>query len=207
MQRYGEALRDLLKLCRMHPAGFDEIVICVLQVCEEARVRAGKSDVHLEQRRRDRQVLADLPRALDALDEVSRFVERYPEQVGWAAGHFILALREAVFRFGAEGAPDMPAAEMLRRLLALLADALRSSLPAKRGAFLHRFQEGGLVFERPRDQQDRGLCDPVLTTLFFQLVYLFRRFTGGATGRDAPWRGPANAHGWAALLPLGRGLH
>ena len=89
-------------------------------------------------------------------------------------------------RFGADGARMMSTAEMLQRMLEILGKALRNSLLAGRGPFLHRFQEGALVFEQPRDQQDRGLTDPVLTTLLFQLVYLFRRFTAGVTSRGQP---------------------
>ena len=136
---------------------------------------------------------------LGALDLVRRFVERYPEHVGWAAGRFVLGLRESGFQFGAVGVSEMPAAEMLHRLLLILHESLQSSLPAKRGAFLHRFQEGGLVFEQPRDEQDRGLDDPVLTTLMFQLVYLFRRFTAGATARHGRSRPESPAAGKKAM--------
>ena len=181
--RYGAPLRELLKLWKVHPDGFDELVLCVLNACEAAREHLGVSDINAERRRRDRQVLADLPRALDALEEFRRFVQHYPEHVGWATVHLILELREDGIRFGMDGARIMPTVEMLQRMLEVLDKSLRNNLLAGHGPFLHRFQEGALVFDQPRDQQDRSLGDPVLTTLMFELVFLFRRFTAGVTKR------------------------
>lgn len=188
--RYGEALRELLKLWPTHPEGFDELALCVLRACEAARERVGEPDEHKERRQSDRQVLAELPRALEAVDELRRFVRRHPEQVDWAVGCLALRLREEGIRLGPDGAQPIPGARMLGRVLEILGECLRTSLPAQRGAFLHRFQEGGLVFDRPRDQQNRGLGEPLATTLFFQLVYILRRFTAGATKRGESLYGP-----------------
>ena len=80
-------------------------------------------------------------------------------------------------------------------MLEILDEALRSNLLAQQGVLQHRFQEGGLVFDQPRDQQDHGLSNPVLTTLMFQLVYLFRRFTAGVTTRGQ------SLHGGSPRMP------
>jgi hypothetical protein len=128
-------------------------------------------------------VPADLPRALAALDELRRFARRHPDQVGWAASDMILRLRGTGFRFDLDGARDVPPGETLQRILDALREGLASGLPAKRGALRHRFQEGGLLFDQPRDQQDHGLADPVQTALMYRLVYVLRRFTAGVTTR------------------------
>src|SRR4051794_176255 len=143
LDRYREALRELLALRRLHPEAFPQLVASVLCACEEARAWRDREDPHAGQRQRDREVLEDLQPALNAIKRLRRFITKHAGHTDLAIyGTVLAARREGItLRWKTESGKAVTRPAMMDRVLELLAESLEHGMPARRGPFQHRIQE------------------------------------------------------------------
>lgn len=213
LRRHYPSARSILRARDDGTDRFGECVANWLQSAEKARrwlraVENGYEDPDPVGRRMDQEFSAEAGRRNNALRQLQRDINRFPEHWALALASAISVLRKEGWTIkidrieqdlldqgdtrrpsGAAAAAQSrrstiralpPSVGWLALLLAETEGGLQQSLRLRKAAYLHHVRRGALALPRPMKPCSRRLNE-IATSLMFELAFTARLYTSGGT--------------------------